>query len=141
MSIASLIWYAVSVIYSMEGNDREAEKESPYDWTVKDVALTDCVLNLISWPFAIQFLDNKAALAEKCSVSSLPSANTKDFYGPLGLIAFLGALSALLLAGQIIRYVVSSSEKPNNLDFWFEVVCNLNIMFSFIGNWVVWSCA
>ena len=115
MSIATLIWIPFTLVESNDFEDwytfrPRGVAKSPYHWTAKDVALAECILNIISWPFAIHFLNNKGALAEKRTVKTLLGANPNRFYGPLGLISFLGALSLLLLGWQIVRYVASKSE-------------------------------
>lgn len=197
MSIASLIWIAFSLYGNWKELTPRAVDKSPYHRTAKDVALAECLLNIISWPFAIHFSNNQAALAEKCTVKDLLSANPSRFYGPLGLVTFLGALSTLLLGWGFVRYVASRSKESTisdvalesdfvgswppytvpytvpytnpytvpdivpytvsdtvfrsrseecphcpftKSDVLFAILCNLNIILSFIGNWVLWAC-
>ena len=125
MGIATLIWIPFTLV---EFNDFEdwytfrprGVANSPYHWTAKDVALAECILNIISWPFAIHFLNNRGALAEYCTVKTLLGTDPNRFYGPLGLISFLGALSVLLLGWQIVRYVASKSEVVDTSDSLHE---------------------
>ena len=139
-SIASLIWAAVK-FWNWEVP--ESVRESPYYWTAKDVILADYILNILSMPFAIHFLNNKGAVAVQCTVSFLPNTHINQFYGPLGLIAFLGALSALLLGWHVVRYVALKSKSEDGespiLFHPFALLCILNVVFSFVGNWTLWG--
>ena len=137
MSIASLIWAALTSHW----NGLESVKESPYYRTAKDAILADCILNIFSMPFAIHFLNGRGAVAEQCAVQFLDNTGVGTFYRPLGLIVFLGSLSLLLLSWQIVRHVAASrSEDESPTGFHpFALLCILNVLLNFIGNWALWG--
>lgn len=147
MSIASLIWAALTSHWDIpesvtsHWNVPKSVKRSPYYWTAKDAILADCILNVLSMPFAIHFLNGRGAAAEQCAVQFLDNTNVGTFYRPLVLIVFLGALSLLLLSWQIVRHVAASKSEDESPTLFhpFALLCILNVVLSFIGNWVLWG--
>lgn len=78
-----------------------------YFWTLGDVVLSESILDIFSLAFAVRFIDSKVVDTAECAAS-------EDFstgYGAIKYAIFSGVISAVLLAWQLVNFVVRKSKK------------------------------
>jgi hypothetical protein len=90
---------------------------APYFWTCLDFIFAECVLNMISLPVALSLRPHIGKDDFGCQIAGWsPGSSLSSIRSTLALVASIGVLSILLLAGLLLFYFTN----PNNFVFLYH---------------------
>ena len=128
---------------------RQDGKKQTYQWTLKDIILSESILNIFSIPFAMHFLRTQATDQYGCRVLDYSPPYISLLKSSFGFTVFAGFASLFILGWQIIRYLSHTDPKVDHgWDDDFNSVIETCTFYgfsgvitlgAFISNWVLWG--
>ena len=139
ISFVSFIWKALNHIIG-EG---DSELSQAYDRTVGDTIISECLLNIISLPFALHFLGSRNSDAAG-RAPPYYDYDSSSVYHSYGFTTFCGIVTAFVLVWQLLRHYVQrdathTHEVHNKLNWAFHIALAIVIFGAFLSNWLMWT--
>ena len=137
----------------------DKHNSNPYKWTFKDMLIAECLLNMVSLPFAVHFLGQREDQSDVCgcSGSGCPILGTDIFYDCMIAVILIGGASFFLLICWLLLHFVTQSRKGDRATEYKRLDGEtkgadrmLQILIFGLGSvimvsacacqWLIWSC-
>ena len=116
VAVATSLWCLLS---PRSRSYRDREGHNPYKWTFKDMLLAECLLNLVSIPFAVHFFGQRGGQSKQCGCdpdagNECPILGIDVFYDCMIAVSLIGAASFFLLVCWLLLECISHSKKGDS---------------------------
>ena len=111
-----------------------------YKRTYRDVLLAENLLNILSFPFALHFLQDERPGGPICTNPNVVNPSVPVFFDSMRWCLIAGGVSVLLLCAQIIHYVQYGGEIRRDGGRFVFIVGPIIMFGTLISNWVLWAC-
>jgi hypothetical protein len=114
----------------------------PFEYTLRDTILSECLLNLFSTYFALKLLQSAGSNAYGCQIESPTPGWLIPIQMALGWKICAGVASLFILAGQFIHFIKNRTgeQMEDNISgsifFWASL---LIASVNFVTSWEIWG--
>jgi hypothetical protein len=132
------VWASLCVCFG-----RRRKKTEYYSYTLKDIILSENILNILAFFFAVKLLRSRHIDQYGCRVPDYEPPDISFVYSSLGYATFTGVFGAFILSWLIVRRCIEKVQPDedcnNRVTMAFHLVSFVHMIAAFASNWVLWG--